>query len=120
MANKRDFKKAVESVGDSACYNMVDIYDNVANVDKESVAKAIEKVICAVAAAKSNADVTFDKGVKAFSNLGEYSKAKKAFYRQLFKKVTEDFYKDIDEALKIFNAAIPQEVKDENKASVVK
>lgn len=118
MANKRDFKKAVESIGDSACYNMVDIFETVDNVDKEGVAKAVEKVLCAVAAAKSNADVTFDKGVKAFPTLIEYSKAKKAFYRQLFKKVTEDFYKDIDEALKIFNSAVPQEVKDQNKTTV--
>ena len=116
MANKREFKKYVERVGDSACAQMVDIYDNVDNADKDAIAKAVEKVICAVAAAKSNADVTFDKGVKAFANLGEYSKAKKDFYRQLFLKVNEDFFKDIDEALKIFNAAVPQEVKDENKA----
>lgn len=116
MANKREFKKIIESVGDSACFQMVDIYDNVPNVDKDGVAKAVEKVLCAVAAAKSNADVTFDKGVKAFQNLAEYSKAKKAFYRQLFKKVTEDFYKDIDEALKMFNAAVPEEIKEENKS----
>ena len=115
MANKRDFKKYVDSVGDSACAAMVDVYDTVENVDKDGVAKAIEKVLCAVAAARSNADVTFDKGVKAFDSLKDYSKAKKAFYRQLFTKVNEDFFKDIDEALKVFNAAVPQEVKDENK-----
>ena len=118
MANKREFKKYVESVGDSACASMVDVYETVDNVDKATMAKAIEKVICAVAAAKSNADVTFDKGVKAFENLGAYSKAKKTFYKQLFTKVNEDFYKDLDEAVKLFNSAVPQEVKEENKASV--
>lgn len=117
MANKRDFKKAVESLGDSACAQMVDIYDTVPEVDKDGVAKAVEKVLCATAAAKSNADVTFDKGVKAFENLMEYSKAKKAFYRQLFKKASDDFLNEINEALKIFNAAVPDNVKEENKAA---
>ena len=118
MANKRDFKKYVEALGSSACESMVDVYDNVENVDKDGIAKAIEKVLCAVAAAKSNADVTFDRGVKAFANLGEYSKAKKEFYRQLFTKVNEDFFSQIDEALKLFNESVPEEKKEENKAAV--
>lgn len=115
--NKRDFKKYVESVGDSACASMVEVFDTVENIDKSKVADAVEKVISAVAAAKSNADVTFDKGVKAFENLGAYSKAKKQFFRQLFNKITEDFYKELDEAVKEFNSAIPESVKAENKAA---
>ena len=116
--NKRDFKKYVESVGDSACAQMVDVYETVDNVDKGKVANAIEKVISAVAAAKSNADITFDKGVKAFDNLVAYSKAKKAFFKQLFNKINEDFYKDLDEAVKEFNSAVPDEVKVKNKEAV--
>lgn len=117
MANKRVFKKYVESIGDSACASMAEVYDTVADVDKDKVAKAVEDVLSAVAAAKSNADITFDKGVKAFPTLLEYSKAKKAFYRQLFEKINKDFYEEINEALKLFNSAVPQEVKDNNKAS---
>lgn len=115
--NKRDFKKYVESVGDSACSSMVEVYETTANVDKTKVANAIEKVIGAVAAAKSNADVTFDKGVKAFENIVEYSKAKKAFYKQLFEKIYKDFYQEIEDAVKEFNSAVPEEVKAQNKAA---
>lgn len=115
--NKRDFKKGVEAIGDSACAQMVEVFETVDNVDKAKVANAVEKVISAVAAAKSNADVTFDKGVKAFENLGAYSKAKKNFFRQLFAKINEDFLKELDEAVKEFNSAVPEEVKAENKAA---
>ena len=116
--NKRDFKKYVESVGDSACASMVDVYETTENVDKTKVADAIEKVICAVAAAKTNADVTFDKGVKAFNNnIEEYSKAKKVFFKQLFKKIYEDFYNQLEAAVKDFNSAIPEEVKNRNKVA---
>lgn len=113
--NKRDFKKYVESLGDSACAAMVDVYETKENADKEKIANAVEKVISAVAAAKTNADITFDKGVKAFDNLKEYSKAKKAFFKQLFKKIYDDFYAELDEAVKEFNSAVPEEVKKENK-----
>lgn len=112
--NKRDFKKYVEAVGDSACASMAEVFDTVENIDNAKVADAVEKVICAVAAAKSNADVTFDKGVKAFDNIVEYSKAKKTFYKQLFNKINDDFFKELDEAVKEFNAAVPEEVKKEN------
>ena len=118
MANKREFKKYADALGSSACEQMVYVYDTVENVDKDKVAKAVEKVLCAVAAAKANADVTFDKGVKAFENLAEYSKAKKDFYRQLFTKINEDFHSQIDEALKLFNEAVPEEQKQANKAAV--
>ena len=113
--NKRDFKKYVDSVGDSACSSMVDVFETQANIDKEKVANAIEKVLAAVTKARKNADVTFDKGVKAFDNLVEYSKAKKAFYRQLFTKIYQEFYDELDAAVKEFNAGIPEEVKAENK-----
>lgn len=115
--NKRDFKKYVEALGDSACAAMVDVYDSEEKADKTKIANAVEKVISAVAAAKANADVTFDKGVKAFENLPAYSKAKKTFYKQLFAKIYEDFYKELDEAVKEFNSALPEEVKAENKAA---
>ena len=116
MANKREFKKIVEYVGDSTCGTMAEVYDTVESADKDIIAKSVEKVLCAVAAAKSNADITFDKGVKAFDSLKEYSKAKKSFYRQLFKKIIDDFNKEIEEAVNLFNTAIPQDVKEGNKA----
>lgn len=117
MANKREFKKYVESLCDSACSTMVDVYDTEKDVDKAKIAEAVEKLLAATAAAKANADITFDKGVKAFENLGAYSKAKKSFYKQLFKKVYDDFYKELEDAVKVFNAAVPENVKEDNKVA---
>lgn len=116
--NKREFKKSVQAVGDVAVAQIVDITESNDKIDKAKASNAVEKVISAVAAAKTNADITFDKGVKAFENLKEYSKAKKAFFRQLFTKINEDFVKDLDEAVKEFNEAVPEELKQENKSTV--
>lgn len=118
MANKREFKKYVDAVGASICDTMTMAFYNVEGADKDGISKAIEKVLGAVAAARSNSDICFDRGVKAFENLAEYSKAKKDFFKKLYAKIDEDFSKEIDEAMKLFNNSIPQKVKDENKASV--
>ena len=117
MANKREFKKNVEAIGASACAPMMEIYQTLEEDKKETVEKAVAQVLGAVAAARSNADITFDKGVKAFENLKEYSKAKKDFYKKLFGKISDDFSKELEEALKLFNSAVPEEVKAENKAA---
>ncbi len=118
MANKREFKKYVEAIGSSACEAMMETYYNVKGVDKTAIEKAMEKVLGAVGAAQANANIYFDKGMKAFGNAKEYSVEKKAFFKKLFDKITTDFNNEIDEALKQFNAAIPQEVKEQQKSEV--
>ena len=115
MANKREFKKYVEAVGASACNEMMAAFYNVEGVDKDAVSKAIERVLCATAAARSNSNVFFDKGVKAFGTKKEYAKAKEEFFVKLFNKINSDFTKELDEAIKLFNSAVPQAVKDQNK-----
>ena len=118
MANKREFKKYVEAIGASACEAMMSTYYNVDGVDRNAIAKAIEQVLGAVGAAQSNANVTFDKGVKAFVDIKEYSAEKKGFYKKLFVKINDDFSKEVEAALKIFNAAIHQAVKEQNKKEI--
>ncbi|MDE6578471.1 MAG: hypothetical protein K2J82_05870 [Muribaculaceae bacterium] len=117
MSNKRVFKKYADAIGASVCESMMSTYYNTEEVNKETIEKAIAKVLGATGAAKSNANVTFDKGVKAFGSLEEYSKAKKDFYKKLFVKISDDFNSELDEALKLFNSAIPEEVKAAQKKS---
>lgn len=115
MANKREFKKYVDAIGASACNEMMAAYYNVKGIDKDAVEKAIAKVLGAVGRAKSNSNVFFDKGVKAFDDAKAYSRAKSEFFKKLFQKISADFTAELDDALKTFNAAIPAEVKESNK-----
>ena len=100
MANKRDFKKYVESVGAAICDEMMIAFYNVEGIDQEKTQESIAKVLGAVGKATSNSNVFFDKGQKAFDNPKEYNRAKEAFFKQLFKKINEDFAREINEALK--------------------
>lgn len=115
MANKREFKKYVEAVGGALCDEMMIALYTVEGIDEEKVQQAVTKVLTAVGNATSNSNVFFDKGHKAFATPAEYSQAKQAFFRQLFKKVNTDFRNEIDAAVKDFNAAIPAEQKARQK-----
>lgn len=116
MANKRDFKKYVTAIGAGVSEDMMIIYYCHEGMDKAVVDSCVGKVLIAVTKAVSEANVSFDKGVRAFEDKKAYSKARSAFFKALFMKIATDFTAEIEAALKEFNAAIPQKVKEENKA----
>lgn len=118
MANKREFKKYVDAIGASVIDEMIAAYYNVEKADKDKIAEAMQKVLCAIGRAKNNSNVTFDCGEKAFGDKKEYVTAKKNFYKSLFDKIFTEFDEETGAALKEFNAAIPEEVKMMNKESV--
>ncbi|MBD5194173.1 MAG: hypothetical protein HDS71_03095 [Bacteroidales bacterium] len=115
MASKREFKKYVDALGASVIDEMVSSYYNVEGVDKDKISKAIEQVLGAVGAAKSHSNIYFDRGVKAFESKKEYAKGKKEFFISLFDKIQTEFDEEINQALKLFNEALPEEVKAHNK-----
>ena len=114
--NKQQFKKAVEAVGASICDEMMTVYYNVDEADRDKISMAVAKVLGATGAAKTNANRFFDRGRKGFSNPAEYKKAKEEFFKKLFERIRTDFNNEISAALKLFNEAVPQAVKDANKA----
>lgn len=113
--NKQEFKKAVEAIGASICNEMMTVYYNEEGVDQDKISQAVAKVLGATGAAKSNANIFFDKGHKAFADEKEYKKAKSDFFKKLFKRIHEDFNAEISAALKLFNDAVPAAVKEANK-----
>lgn len=115
MANKREFKKYVDTLGASVIDEMVAAYYNVKGADKDKISQAIETALGAIGKAKNNANVYFDKGTKAFGTIEEYSKAKKAFFVALFNKIETEFGEDINKSLKLFNEALPEDEKARNK-----
>lgn len=118
MANKREFKKYVDALGAAACDEMMYSFYTVEGADKDAISKAIEKVLIATNKARMNSNIFFDKGVKAFADRKEYSKAKDAFFKALFEKVSKEFTEEVNAALKDFNAALPEEEKERNKAAI--
>lgn len=120
MENKREFKKYVEALGGSLVEEMMSTYYNEEGIDKARIENAIGKVLGAIGAAKSHANIFFDRGAKSFEDAQAYSKAKREFFRSLFKKINSDFSAEIDAAIKEFNAALPESVKASQKEIATK
>lgn len=115
MTNKRDFKKYADALGSSVAQEMMLAYYNVEGIDREAVAGAVKKVIAAIEDAKNNANRFFDRGANSFADHKEYAVAKRNFFRSLFQKIEKDFNTQINEALKEFNAAVPESAKQTQK-----
>ena len=117
MCNKRNFKKDVEGIGSSAINEMMVAYVNIKDVDRKGVAEAVEIVLGAMTSAKDEANICFDRGPRSFADSKEYSKARRAFFKALFAKIANDFNQNLEEALKKFNAALPESVKEAQKVA---
>lgn len=115
MANKRDFRKYVGIVVNDICQDMMMAYYNIENADVNAIDEAIIDVLKAGEIALAQSNVKFDKTRKAFANPKEYNTEKSKFHRIVYTKIHKEMNEAIGEALKKFNSAIPQEVKDQNK-----
>lgn len=115
MANKRDFRKYVGNVVNNICQDMMIAYYNIENIDLNAIDEAIIDILKAGEFALAQSNVKFDRSIKSFNSPIEYSKEKAKFYRTVYNKIHKEFVEAIANALKKFNTAIPQEVKDRNK-----
>lgn len=117
MANKRDFKKCITALVNNICQDMMLAYYNIDGADCEQIDAAIIDVLSAGEVALLKSNVKFDKTSKAFTSGKEYHTEKMRFNKSLYHHIYNEFNLAIGEALKKFNAAIPQEVKDNNKSN---
>ena len=92
-------------------------YYNTPGIDKELVEKSLGKVLGAADDAVCKANTYFGKKAKSYGSVEEYAKAKKAYFKTLFAQIQDEFSAKLEEAMKDFNAAIPAEVKAQNKAA---
>lgn len=117
MANKREFKKYVNVVSTSLVEDMMSVYYSINGVDPEKIDDAIISVLKAGESAIMKTNVKFDKTAGGFENRHLYDAAKKSFYAELYKKISKEFSEAINEAIKKFNAAVPQEVRNQLKTA---
>lgn len=115
MANKRTFKKFVNGMASNVCEDMMIYRLSVKGIDSEAVESAVEKVIAAAARACVKANIRFDKAPRDFESKHEYNVSKNKFFAAEFSKISTEFIDEINVALKQFNAAVPQEQRQQNK-----
>jgi|GEM_PF-3799960 len=63
----------------------------------------------------NNVTFVFDKLPKDFESGAAYRKARAEYFKKAFSSLREKFYDKVNALVKEMNAALPQEVKDNNK-----
>lgn len=116
MANKREFKKYINTVCDNLISDMTYAAYTVEGADKAAIDDAIIGLLKAGAEAVMKSNVKYDKTRRAFDNEHAYIMEKEKFFKALYNKVNKEFAAAVSEAIKKFNAAIPENVKDSQKA----
>lgn len=106
--NKREYKKAIGALGTGMCVEIFNIGATTKNADADKIQQAISMVWNAMENTKKGANIFFDKSERDFENRQAYRVAKNAFSKALFSKLNADFETQLDEALKLVNAATPK------------
>lgn len=115
MANKREFKKYVDTICNNlisemttACY----LYDG---IDVKQVDDAIVGLLRAGADALIKSNIKFDKIRGAFDNNHEYLAARNRFFREMYARINTEFTGAVTDAVHKFNVACPEEIRNQAK-----
>lgn len=118
MANKRTFKKTVDCLSGAICEDIMINFFAIKDIDKEKADASVARILDVTDAVRIGANHVFGKCVRDFADKKEYMKAKKAFFKKHFAELNATYGSNISEAIKEFNASVPDKIKEENKRAV--
>lgn len=115
MSNKRTLKKEIRYVcGDLAAESLL-AKNFVKGVDAKVMTEVLTQVADLQISALNNVTFSFDKLPHDFENRAAYRKARCAYFRTAYASLRKKFYDKVNAIVREMNAALPQEVKDNNK-----
>lgn len=115
MANKRELKKEIQYVcGDLAAECLL-AKNFVKGVDAKTMREIIGKIADLQVSALENVSFSFDRLPNDFESGHAYRKARREYFKTAYNSLREKFYNKVNAIVKEMNAALPQEVKDNNK-----
>lgn len=115
MANKRELKKEIQYVcGDLAAECLL-AKNFVKGVDANAMKEIIGKIADLQVSALGHVSFSFDRLPHDFESGHAYRKARREYFKTAYKSLREKFYDKVNALVKEMNAALPQEVKDNNK-----
>lgn len=106
--NKRQYKKAIDALGTGMCVEIFNIGVSTKGADSAKINEAINIVWSAMDATKHGANLFFPRKEREFDDRAAYNRARNEFYRAAFARLNSEFETQIDEALKLVNAAAPK------------
>lgn len=107
MANKREFKKYINTVCNNIISDMTFAAYSIEGANVQGIDEAVIEMLRAGSAAVMKSNIKYDKTRRAFANEREYRAARDRFFHEMYKKINREFSASIEAALKKFNAALP-------------
>lgn len=107
--NKREYKKAIDALGTAMCVEIFNIGVTTKGADSAKINEAINIVWEAMDDAKRGANLYFPKKVREFADRAAYNRERNQYYSAAFERLNSKFETQVDEALKLVNAATPKE-----------
>lgn len=108
MANKRSLKKQIRYIcGDIAGESLI-AKALIPGVDCDAMTQVIVKAAELQSTALCRTNISFDKTPKDFATIAEYRAARRKYYNQAFKKLSESFNNQVVAVVKDMNAAMPK------------
>ena len=115
MANKRELKKEIRYVcGDLAAECLL-TKNFVKGVDANEMRDIVVKIADLQVSALESVSFSFDRLPHDFESGHDYRKARREYFKTAYKSLRDKFYNKVNAIVKEMNAALPQEVKDNNK-----
>lgn len=105
MANKRSLKKQIHYICGDVAGEALMAKIIIPGVDKEAMTDVIIKVADLQSTGLARVNISFDKSPKDFDNISAYRKAKTAYFKQAYRKLSEAFNNQLLEIVKEMNAA---------------
>lgn len=105
--NKRQFKKAITSLGSGIVAEMFNLVAASKGADRVSADESLSQIWNAMEEAKRKANVTFGKKARDFESTEAYLKAKHEYLKNAYKEISKQFSLELDEGVKKFNQAMP-------------
>lgn len=119
MANKRKLKKAINNVCADLATECLIAGQYVKGVDADKMDTLIDKLANIQSGALSSIYFSFDKVSSDFDDLRAYHKARTAYFHKAYASLREKFSNHVQEIVNEMNAALPAEVKEANKKSLM-
>lgn len=118
MANKRTLKKEIKYVcGDLAAECLL-AKNFVRGVDAKVMTEIITEIADLQVSALGHSTFSFDKFPRDFESGQAYRKARSFYFRKAYGSLRGKFYDKVNAIVKEMNAALPQEVKDNNRKAL--
>ena len=116
MANKRNLKKSIAYACADIAGECIFAQQNFEGIDLDKMDEIILKVALLQDSAIKKVSVDYDKKPQEFkSNLSEYRKGRKAYFKAVEKAIAKYVREEVEEIVKQMNALLPAAQKDANK-----